>query len=70
MCVGLLVCWCVGVCIELSLERNQSNADFETASVEARYFHLDQLLLAPKAVLSWWSLMVVCALITRDTFQA
>ena len=39
------------------------------ASVEARYLHLHPRLLASKAVLSSWSLVVICALITGEKVQ-
>ena len=41
-----------------------------TMSVEAHILHLHPPLLASKAVLGSWSLVAVCALITRDIFQA
>ena len=56
----------MSVCIELC-PSNATKAppiSTPTASVEASYFHLHPPLLASKAVLSSWSLVVVCALTT------
>ena len=39
------------------------------ASVKAPYLHLHSPLLASKAVLSSWSLVVICALVARERFQ-
>ena len=58
---------CIGVCPSNATEAPPIST--ATASVEARDLHLHPLTFASKAVLSSWSLVVVCALITREKFQ-
>ena len=62
--VSLSVCLCIEFCpSQATKARPISRA---TASVEAPSLRLHSPLLASKAVLSSWSLVVICALITTD----
>ena len=59
------------VCIELfpSNPTNAQRISSLAASVEAPCLHLHSPLLASKAVLSSWSLVVICDLIARERFK-
>ena len=61
----------IGVCLELCPSKSTEITSISSsrAPVDAPYSHLRSPLLASKAVLSSWSLVVICALITRVTFK-
>ena len=52
----------------MSHECHQSTIDFDPTSVKAPYLHLHPPLPASESVLTLWSLVVICALITMEKF--
>ena len=71
------MCWCVGVCVWVfvCIDVYLSNATERPwvsapgTSVEAPYLHFNSPLLASKAVLSSWRLVVTRALNARGKFK-
>ena len=61
------MCLCIEICPSHTTERPRISA--ASMSVETPFLRLRSPLLASKAVLSSWSLVVICSLIVRGKFK-